>query len=125
MTTKTRILVVDDDPDTLVLLESILSSHGYEVTGTPSGVLALDLLRGGLRPCLILVDLEMPLMNGEQMRLALAQDAALKEIPVVITSASREHLDRLGHFIRQLEKPFSLKVLIEIVEKHCTPVAKE
>ncbi len=125
MKTKTRILVVDDDPDTLALLESILFSHGYEVTGTSSGIIALDLLRGGLRPCLILIDLEMPVMNGEQVRLALAQDAALKDIPVVITSAAREHLDRLGLSIQQLEKPFTLNVLIEIVEKHCSPVAKE
>ena len=125
MTTKTRILVVDDDPDTLALLESIFSSHGYEVTSSPSGTIALDLLRGGLRPCLILIDLEMPAMNGEQVRLALAQDAALKDIPVVITSASREHLERLGLSIQQLEKPFSLNVLIQIVEKHCSPVAKK
>src|SRR3954465_4661132 len=104
MTTKTRILVVDDDPDTLALLESILSSHGYEVTGTSSGTMALDLLRSGLRPCLILIDLEMPVMNGEQVRLALAQDAALKDIPVVITSASRDHLDRLRVFPRHLGK---------------------
>lgn len=125
MTTKTRILIVDDDPDTLALLESILSSHGYEVTSTSSGTVALDLLRAGLRPCLILIDLEMPIMNGEQVRLALTRDAALKDIPVVITSASREHLQRLGHSIQQLTKPFTLNVLIQIVEKHCSLVNKE
>src|SRR5689334_9253118 len=106
MNTKTRILVVDDDPDILALLESILTSHGYEVTGAASGASALTILRGGLIPCLILVDLEMPGMSGPELELELARDAALKDIPVVITSASREYLDRLHRSIQKLGKPF-------------------
>jgi CheY-like chemotaxis protein len=125
MMTKTRILVVDDNPDILALLESILSSHGYEVTGAASGASALTLLRGGLTPCLILVDLEMPLMSGAELEKELAGDAALKDIPVVVTSASREHLDRLHRSIQKLGKPFSLPHLIEIVREHCSPVTKE
>jgi CheY-like chemotaxis protein len=122
MTTKTRILVVDDNPDILALLESILTSHGYEVTGAASGASALTLLRGGLTPCLILVDLEMPLMSGAELEKELAGDAALKDIPVVVTSASREHLDRLHRSIQKLRKPFSLPQLIGIVREHCSPV---
>jgi CheY-like chemotaxis protein len=125
MKTKTRILVVDDDPDTLTLLESILTSHGYEVTGAASGASALTLLRGGLTPCLILVDLEMPLMSGAELEEELARDAALKDIPVVLTSASREHLDRLHQSVQKLEKPFGLARLIEIVREHCSPVTTQ
>ena len=124
MNTKTRILIVDDDPDILGLLESILASHGYEVTGAASGSSALTLLRGGLSPCLILVDLEMPLMSGAELEKELAGDAALKDIPIVVTSASREHLDRLHRSIQKVEKPFSLPRLIEIVREHCSPVTK-
>src|SRR5689334_2072229 len=125
MKTKTRILIVDDDPDTLALLESILTSHGYEVTGAASGASALTLLRGGLTPCLILVDLEMPGMSGAELEKELAQDATLKHIQVVVTSASREHLDRLHRSIQTLGKPFSLPQLIGIVREHCSPVTKE
>ena len=125
MSTKTRILIVDDDPDTLALLESILTAHGYEVTGAANGPSALGLLRSGLSPCLILIDLEMPLMSGTELKRELAADPELKDLPVVITSASREHLDRLHQTIRQLEKPFSLKRLIEIAEEHCSPMTKE
>jgi CheY-like chemotaxis protein len=125
MTTKTRILVVDDNPDILALLESILTSHGYDVTGAASGASALTLLRGGLMPCLILVDLEMPGMSGAELEKELAQDASLKDIPVVVTSASREHLDRLHLTIQKLGKPFSLPQLIGIVREHCSPVTKE
>jgi CheY-like chemotaxis protein len=122
---KTHILVVDDDPDTLALLESILTTHGYEVTSAVSGPSALAFLRSGLSPCLILVDLEMPLMSGNDLQLELSQDPALKDIPVVMTSASREHLDRFHLSIQKLEKPFSLTTLIEIVQVHCSPVTKE
>jgi len=125
MTTKTRILVVDDDPDILALLVSILTSHGYEVTGAASGASALTLLRAGLSPCLILVDLEMPLMSGADLEKELARDAALRHIPVVVTSASREHLDRLHRTIQKLDKPFDLPQLIGIVREHCSPVTKE
>jgi len=122
MNTKTRILVVDDDPDTLALLESILTSHGYEITGAASGSSALILLRGGLTPCLILVDLEMPLMSGAELEMELARDAALKDIPVVVTSASREHLDRLHRSVQKLEKPFGLPRFTEIIRERCSPV---
>src|SRR4051812_48506416 len=125
MNTKTRILVVDDDPDILALLESILTSHGYEVAGAANGAAALSLLRGGLIPCLILVDLEMPGMSGAELESELARDTALKNIPVVLTSASREHLDRLHQSMQKLDKPFGLPRLIEIVREHCSPVAKE
>ncbi|HVR85706.1 MAG TPA: response regulator [Planctomycetota bacterium] len=125
MNTKTRILVVDDDPDILGLLESILRTQGYEVTGASSGPSALALLRGGLTPCLILVDLEMPQMSGAELKQELAQDESLKDIPVVVTSASREHLDRLHLSIQRLGKPFSLSQLIEIVREHCSPVTKD
>ena len=124
MSTKTRILVVDDDPDNVALLESILT-YGYEVTSASSGPSALAFLRNGPAPCLILLDLEMPFMSGAELKLELGQDPALKDIPVVITSASREHLDRLHLSIKKLEKPFSLKLLIEIVQEHCSPVTKE
>src|SRR5690348_16518854 len=114
MNKKTRVLIVDDNPDTLALLESILTSHGYEVTGVGSGSAALALLRSGPSPCLILVDLEMPLMSGADFEKELAGDATLKDIPVVVTSASREHLDRQHRSIQKLDKPFDLPALIEI-----------
>ena len=125
MSTKTRILVVDDDPDNVAFLESILTTYGYEVMSAASGPSALALLRNGPAPCLILLDLQLPFMSGAELKLELGQDPALKDIPVVITSASREHLDRFHQSIQKLEKPFSLKLLIEIVQEHCSPVTKE
>ena len=124
MNTKTRILVVDDEPDILGLLESILRARGYEVTGAGNGAAALALLRDGLNPCLVLVDLDMPLMSGPELEAEMTRDAALKDIPVVLTSASREHLGRFQRSIGPLEKPFSLGRLIEIVREHCSPVTQ-
>jgi len=125
MSTKTRILVVDDDVDIRELLESILRAHGYEVTRAGSGAAALDLLRAGLKPCLVLVDLEMPLMSGGDLAAEMARDEALKDIPVVLTSASREQLDRFQRSLSTLEKPFLFERLMEIVREHCSPVTQQ
>jgi CheY-like chemotaxis protein len=124
MGTKPRILIVDDDPDILAPLKSILTALGYEGTGAASESAALDILQGRPVPSLILIDLEMPLMNGHERGVHLAQEAAILDIPVVITSASREHLDRLQLSINRLDNPFSLARLMDVVQEHGSPVAK-
>ena len=124
MSRKTTILVVDDDPDILRLVESILAGHGYEVATAPDGPTALQLLREGLSPCLILIDLGMPVMSGIDLRTHLARDPFTRNIPIAMTSASRENLEDLETSIRRLEKPFKISELIRAVEKHCSPVAR-
>jgi CheY-like chemotaxis protein len=114
--------VVDGDPGVLRLLESVLTSHGYEVSTAPSGRRALDLLRAGIAPGLILIDLEMPFLSAVELRLELSLDPSFNEIPFVMTSDCRETLDRLPSFIRQLEKPFQLQALLTTVEKYAAPV---
>jgi CheY-like chemotaxis protein len=124
MTARTKILVVDDDPDILRLVDSILTGHGYEVTSAPNGRKALEQLRGGLVPCLILIDLEMPVISGQELRAELARDPSTRDIPVAMTSASRENLDQLGASLSRLEKPFNFPDLLRAVEEHCSPVPR-
>jgi len=124
MTARTKILVVDDDPDILQLVDSILTAHGYEVACAPNGRRALEQLRGGLVPCLILIDLEMPVMGGQELRAKLTLDPSTRDIPVAMTSASRENLHRLGASLSRLEKPFNIPALIRAVEEHCSPVPR-
>src|SRR5688572_9904551 len=65
--TRPAVLVVDDDSDTRDALEQILGDAGYPTLGVPSGEDALELLRSGMRPCVILVDLMMPGMDGWEL----------------------------------------------------------
>jgi CheY-like chemotaxis protein len=80
------ILLVDDDPLTLDLLETTLHSAGYKTQSARSGKVALDIL-AHTRVNGILLDLVMPEMDGFEVLEHVKHDAALKEIPVIILTA--------------------------------------
>ena len=112
------IAVVDDDTDLRETLGELLDEEGYEARLFENGRTALDFLRGGGRPKLILLDLMMPEMNGWQFREEQLKDAALKDIPVVVMTASRG-FD--GHVIAAQEilyKPIGLGELMDAVERN-------
>lgn len=122
MATSQRILVVEDDDLIRDSLVEFLEDHGYEATGAEHGRAALDKLRGdAAAPCVILVDLMMPVMDGREFRAQQLADPALAQIPVVIISAFRnvgevaEELSSVAH----LKKPLKLQELLQIVQTHC------
>jgi CheY-like chemotaxis protein len=82
------VLVVDDDPDITDELGELLESEGYGVAAAPNGLAALGQLRRGLRPCVILLDLMMPVMDGWDFRAQQLKDPELRDIPVVIITAA-------------------------------------
>ncbi len=84
-----RILVVDDDAATRDLLARFLKREGFEVTGAADGQAGLTLARA-LRPQAILLDVEMPKMDGWSVLHALRQDPALADTPVVMVSVKNE-----------------------------------
>ena len=93
-----RILVVDDDEGNRQLLERRLSRLGHHVRSAIHGAEALELLRSV--PCdLVLLDIQMPVMDGEQTLRILRADPDLQRLPVIVLSASRE----LGRVVRCIE----------------------
>ena len=82
------VLVVDDDEAMLDSTLALLTSHGYEAVGANSGMTALALLRDGIHPRLVLLDLNMPGMDGFQFRTEQLCDPYLARIPVVVLSAA-------------------------------------
>jgi DNA-binding response OmpR family regulator len=80
------LLIVDDDDGLLAALEAALSSRGWSVRTARDGRQALDEMRRAL-PTLVLADLEMPVMNGRQMIMAMADDPQLARVPVVVLSS--------------------------------------
>lgn len=112
------IVVVDDDPDLRETLGDLLEEEGYEPRLFENGREALDYLRHGGDPSLILLDLMMPEMNGWQFREAQLRDDRLREIPVVVMTASRG-LDGAPLTAREiLYKPIGLGELIDAVERN-------
>ena len=116
------VLVVDDEPAVREMLEDVLSSEGHEVMTAPDGAAALDTLRGGTsRPCMILLDLMMPRMNGWDFAEELRRDEQLRDIPFVIIAANPRFASdapRLGAR-SWLGKPLQLDDLLNTVDELC------
>jgi CheY-like chemotaxis protein len=82
-----RVLIVDDDDDIRDVLSEILLRVGYAVEGARDGKSALEQLRTGPRPGVILLDLMMPVMDGATFYQERAKDPQLAAIPVIVLSA--------------------------------------
>src|SRR2546428_132993 len=95
--TKGNIMVVDDSPANLKLLEDVLLGHGYDVRSFPRGRLALA-AADQEPPDLILLDINMPEMNGYEVCERLKSSARLSGIPVIFLSALNETEDKVHGF---------------------------
>jgi sigma-B regulation protein RsbU (phosphoserine phosphatase) len=115
------ILVVDDTPENLQVLAGMLKDRGYKVRPVPSGKLAL-LAAGRDPPDLILLDINMPEMNGYEVCEHLKADDKLKGIPIIFISALTEQLDKVKAFatggVDYITKPFQMEELHARVETH-------
>jgi serine/threonine protein kinase len=83
-----QILVVDDDPTVRQLMRLTLEQEGYAVAVAEDGLAALEQLRAGLRPEVILLDLMMPVMDGWQFLRELRHDPRLSSIPAVLITGA-------------------------------------
>ncbi len=109
-----NIMVVDDTAANLQVLAGMLKDRGYKVRPVPSGKLALLAARRD-PPDLILLDINMPEMNGYEVCERLKADGALKGIPVIFISALTEQMDKVKAFaiggVDYITKPFQMEEL--------------
>lgn len=115
------VLVVDDDRDIRDSLVEMLEHLGYAALGACNGLDALAQLRAsrGL-PCVILLDLMMPGMDGHGFRAAQRAEPAWADIPVIVLSAYADadaQASALG--VECLKKPLTARMLIAAVRRHC------
>lgn len=113
------ILLVDDDVAISEAITDLLADHGHEVRAVANGKEALAVLRTGARPCMILLDLMMPVMNGWQFAQEKECDPGLSQIPMCVITAAGPALAPPPDALCVLPKPFQLAQLLEIVERHC------
>lgn len=115
------ILVVDDTPANLQVLAGMLKDRGYKVRPVPSGKLAL-LAAERDPPDLILLDINMPEMNGYEVCEHLKADDKLMGIPIIFISALTDQLDKVKAFatggVDYITKPFQMEELHARVETH-------
>lgn len=121
------VMAVDDDPDILLAFKDVLEMEGYAVLLARGGREALDLLRRGARPALILLDLMMPDINGWEFRERQVADASLASLPVVVISGqgvSARDVAQLG-VDGYLKKPVDLEQLLDTVERYVRPARNQ
>jgi two-component system sensor histidine kinase/response regulator len=116
-----KIMAVDDHPANLKLLEDMLRQRGYQVHSFPRGRLALAAAAKD-PPDLILLDVNMPEMNGYEVCERLRADARLSRIPVIFLSALNEPPDKVKAFesggVDYVSKPFQFDEVLARVETH-------
>ncbi len=114
-----NILLVDDTPNNLRVLSTLLSKKGYEVRSVISGEVALRAAKAA-PPDLVLLDINMPRMNGYEVCQALKADETTKDIPVIFISALSEVLDKVKAFaaggVDYITKPFQFAEVLVRVE---------
>jgi CheY-like chemotaxis protein len=115
-----HIFVVEDDPDVRTSIAEILRDEGYDVGEFSSLDDTLSELRAGARPCVVLMDLLMPGMTGQEFLDTVREDVALREIAVVMITGART----AATGIEILRKPFDLSDLVDTVARHCRHAAK-
>ena len=118
--TSCTVFVVEDDVDTRDMLGRFLELEGYHVELASNGKQALERLNAGVHPCVILLDLMMPIMDGWQFRRQQVQDRDLAEIPVIVVSAAGK--ERIAEIDANayLSKPVDLEKLLERVTQYCS-----
>ncbi|CAM5796147.1 MULTISPECIES: response regulator transcription factor [Brevibacillus] len=116
---KDHILLVDDNQEIIELLEDILENEGYEVTFSESGEHALTLLKQGLKPNLILLDIMMPNMSGYELCSQIRRES---DLPILFLSAKGKAVDKVVGFEigadDYITKPFDTEELLARIRAH-------
>ena len=116
-----RVLIVDDDKAVLRLVRLLLDTSGYATMTATNGAEALEQMRQQL-PCLVLLDMNMPVMDGFEFRRQQRADPALARVPVVCLTGHYEPEQvsmQLG--VACLQKPLHFPQILDAVEAKCGP----
>ena len=109
------VLVVDDEASVRSFYIDALEESGHRVLIASDGVMALEQLREGGLPCVVLTDARMPRMDGFELSRAVADDPQLASIPIVVMTG-----DRILSFSSPArDKPFSVTELDALVQRSC------
>ncbi len=122
-----NVLIVEDDPDTREMLSTLLSIEGFHAVGAEDGLEALHLLRTVKHrapdvPCLVLLDLKMPRLSGNEFRRAQLGDPTVANVPVAVLSGAvdiEQSAQALGA-VASVTKPIDVEQLMNIVRRYCT-----
>jgi CheY-like chemotaxis protein len=116
----TELLVVDDDDELRALLADTLKGRGFSVVTAGNGREALGRLRSAPLPAAVLLDLNMPIMNGWQFCAAKNADGALRALPVIVLSAAAKTDPASPYYLdvdEVVTKPIEIEELLSAIER--------
>jgi CheY-like chemotaxis protein len=119
LTTMATVLLVEDNVDVREMMATALELDGHCVRTAANGWEALRLLESGVHPCVILLDLMMPVMDGWAFGAELENKPALAAIPVIVVSAVGGDLLNRVRAAAYVSKPVDIDRLLEIVCEKC------
>jgi CheY-like chemotaxis protein len=111
-----KVLVVDDERDIRDSLGEFLTDEGFDVDVAADGAEALSLLGGEPLPCVVILDLLMPVLSGTELYEKMQRDQRLSAIPVIVSTSDPSRAPS-GNPI--LKKPISLDRLLDAVQRYC------
>jgi DNA-binding response OmpR family regulator len=121
-----NVLIVEDDAQTREMLSALLATAGFHPIGAEDGLEALHLLRTMCHgapeaPCLVLLDLSMPRLGGQEFRRAQLGDPVVSSVPVAVISGATDLYERakmLGA-VAAVTKPIDCDTLLAVVRRYC------
>jgi CheY-like chemotaxis protein len=124
---KPTILIVDDEPELIMLLRVFLEKSGYQVIEASNGAIALELLKittpGSIclipMPDLVILDIMMPVMDGYTLNTRLQADERTSKVPILVLTAKgqkmRDIFEMAPNVAAYVQKPFNAKALAALI----------
>ncbi len=113
------ILIIEDDKDIRNALQLLIESENYNVFTAENGQEGLDQLSKIPRPCLVLLDLMMPVMNGMAFLEAVDSQVILSTLPIVVLTAYSDRAKEMKKSRTVLKKPVDTEILFKIIKQYC------
>lgn len=121
-----NVLIVEDDPEVREMLRQLLATAGFYAVVAQDGLEALHLLRtirhrAPDAPCLVLLDLAMPRLGGNEFRRAQLGDPTVANVPVAVMSGATDLEPRAAAMgaVAALPKPLDVDLLVDVVRRYC------
>jgi DNA-binding response OmpR family regulator len=113
------VLLVEDEADIREAMRDALEMESYSVFAAANGQEALDILERICKPCVIILDLMMPVLDGWEFRKKQKEQAMSDTVPVVVVSAAGAERMKTIDAAAYMRKPIELRTLMDTVRKYC------
>jgi CheY-like chemotaxis protein len=113
------ILIVEDERESREFLTEILEFEGFQVAAASNGAEAWQYLHGSRQPCMIVLDMMMPVMDGRQFRKLQLKDEELAKIPTVVLSALSSAVTADLAALKAFRKPVDIQALLQVLRANC------